>query len=425
MPVYFIVIAAAAAALAALFFSVLTYALRDYNKTRLAEQLRRFNRLAALDVLVEKTPDLIFVTASARLLANILVLICVLRLVHETHWSLGAEYFTSVVITGVITIILSVAIPNAAAKYAGETAIAACSGLLRFMRVVMAPVTAVMHAVDNLIRISTGSGHSPPPEHIEEDILQAIEEGEKEGVVDETEREMIESVIEFRETTAGQIMTARPEIVGIELPATVDQVKHALEDSGHSRIPVYDGTLDHIAGILYARDLLRYVGQQIDTFDLRSVLRPALYVPESKSVRDLLNDFRLQKVHLAIVLDEYGGTAGLVSIEDILEELVGPIADEHEPSEPAMLKRVSDTVYEADARIYLDELNRLTGLSLPEDAGYDTLAGFVTTTLGRIPAAGTRFENAGNTYVVLDAEPQKVNRVRIELALQPAEGEAA
>ena len=425
MPVYLIVLAVALAAFAAMFFSVLSYALRDYSKTRLADQLRRFNRIQALDVIVDKTADLIFVTATARLLANILVLICVLRLVHETHWSLGAEYFTSVVITGFITIIMSVAVPNAAAKYAGETAIAACSGLLRFIRVAMVPVTAVMHAVDDLIRRATGSGLTPPPEHIEEDLLQAIEEGEKEGVVDEAEREMIESVIEFRETTAGQIMTARPEIVGIEMPATLDDVKHALEESGHSRIPVYDGTLDHIAGILYARDLLRYVGQTIESFDLRPVLRPALYVPESKSVRDLLADFRLQKVHLAIVLDEYGGTAGLVSIEDILEELVGPIADEHEPSEPAMLKRVTDSVYEADARIYLDELNRLTGLSLPEDAGYDTLAGFVTTTLGRIPTVGTRFENNGNTFVVLDAEPQKVNRVRIELALQPAEGEAA
>ena len=152
-------------------------------------------------------------------------------------------------------------------------------------------------------------------------------------------------------------------------------------------------------------------------------MRPPLFVPETKPLRDLLRDFRLQKVHIAIVLDEYGGTAGLVTIEDILEELVGDISDEHEPVEPAMFKRIDEQTAEADARIYIDELNRLTGLNLPEDAGYDTLGGFVSTTLGRIPEAGTVFEHNGAKFTVLDAEPQKVNRVKIEQTLQPVSAE--
>src|SRR5690606_181792 len=135
---------------------------------------------------------------------------------------------------------------------------------------------------------------------------------------------------------------------------------------------------------------------------------------------DLLQDFRLQKVHMAIVLDEYGGTAGLVTIEDLLEELVGDISDEHEPVEPAMFKRIDEQTAEVDARIYLYELNRLMGLELPEDEGYSTLGGFVSTTLGRIPEAGAVFSHQGATFTVLDAEPQKVNRVRIQLELQSA-----
>src|SRR2546429_1539368 len=216
-----------------------------------------------------------------------------------------------------------------------------------------------------------GNKSEPAPEQIEKDILSVVEDGEKEGVVDMQERKMIESVIEFRDARVGQVMRPRPQIMGIELGASLIEVKRTLEESGHSRIPVYDGTIDHIVGILYARDLLKHLGLPPEKFDIRSAIRPAFYVPETKPLRELLNDFRLQKVHIAIVLDEYGGTAGLVTIEDILEELVGDISDEHEPSAPAALRRINDHTWEADGRDYLDEVNAQLGLSSPEDPGVD------------------------------------------------------
>jgi magnesium and cobalt transporter len=202
-------------------------------------------------------------------------------------------------------------------------------------------------------------------------------------------------------------------------------VKKILDESGHSRIPVYDGTLDTIIGILYARDLLKHLGLPPEQFNIRSAIRPAFYVPETKPLRDLLRDFRSQKVHLAVVLDEYGGTAGLVSIEDVLEELVGDISDEHEPHEPSLIKRLSNTLFEADARVRLEELNLVLGLNLPEDAGYETLGGLISNTLGRIPQAGSQFDQPGLHFTILDAEPQKVNRVRIELIPQPANAGSA
>jgi len=226
---------------------------------------------------------------------------------------------------------------------------------------------------------------------------------------------MIESVIEFRDTQVGQIMTARPEIVALELHASLTEVKRTLEESGHSRIPVYDGTLDHVVGILYARDLLKHLGMPPEQFDVRSAIRTAVFVPEIKPLRDLLREFRQQKVHIAIVADEYGGTAGLVTIEDILEELVGEISDEHEPISPSTFRRLDDRTADVDARIYLGDLNRLLGLDLPDDAGYETLGGFVSVTTGRIPPAGHSFEHEGVRYTVTSAEPQKVNRVKIEL----------
>jgi len=236
---------------------------------------------------------------------------------------------------------------------------------------------------------------------------------------------MIESVIQFRDTTAAQIMTPRPEVVAIELSASLQQVKQTIEESGHSRIPVYTGTLDQMVGILYARDLLRFLGQTTFKFDLKTVMRAPLFVPESKPSRELLRDFRLQKIHVAIVSDEYGGTAGLVTIEDILEQIVGSISDEHEPIEPATFRRINETTSDADGQIEIDELNRLTGLNLPEDAGSTTLGGFISTTLGRIPPIGTVFEHNAAKFTVIDAEPQKIKRVKIEQALQPVSESAA
>jgi len=292
-------------------------------------------------------------------------------------------------------------------------------GLLHVVRLLLLPVTKFMHGIDAAVRKIAGARPEVEAEEIENEILSAVEEGVKEGVVDRQERQIIESVIEFRDTQAGQIMTARPEIVALEVGAGLEEVKRTIEESGHSRVPVYDGTLDHIVGILYARDLLRYLGgTMIERFDLRSVVRSPLFVPETKPLRDLLMEFRLQKVHIAIVLDEYGGTAGLLTIEDILEELVGEISDEHEPQEPAMIRRLDDQTFDVDARVYVTDVNRQCGLSIPEDAGYDTIGGFVTVTVGAIPQEGAVFDHDGAWFTVLEAEPQRVMRLRIELLPQ-------
>ncbi len=413
------------AAAAALFFSTLSYALRDYSRARLSERLDRYGRGGQLGWVADHDRDLIFVTAVARMAANIMMLVCTLRLAALTRWRLPVQYAVSIGVAGVVTLFASVAVPHAAARYAGEEFIALFTPVLAVLRVGLLPVTKVSHAVDALFRRASGGAESDPRQlndQLGEEILSVVDQGQKEGIVDPQERAMIESVIQFRDTAAGQIMTPRPEIVSLEIPSTLDEVRRVVEQSGHSRVPVYERSLDGgIVGVLYARDLLRYVGQPVDPvpFDLRGAVRPAFLVPETTPLRDLLADFRVRKVHIAIVLDEYGGTAGLVTIEDILEELVGDIRDEHEPAEPTQIQRVDDHTWEADARAYVDDLNEAVGLTLADDLGYDTLGGFVTTSLGRIPAAGTAFEQDGVRYLVLAAEPQRVTRVRIELPVGP------
>jgi len=406
-------------ALASLFFSTISYALRDFSRARLEDCLATYKRSGWLEETIEHQLDLSLVTAVGRLAANMLLFIPPLRLFHQPDRPPWIQYSAAIALASVLGLICSVAVPAAIARYAGESLIALSIRFLHGMRVVLLPLIKVMHAIDRFVLKITGANPELQPEQVEKDILSAVEDGEKEGVVGEQEREMIQSVIQFRDTQVDQTMTARPQIVAVELAASLEQIKHTIVETGHSRLPVYDGTLDHIVGVLYARDLLRYLGLPPQQFDVRTVMRPAIFVPETKPLRDMLHEFRLQKVHIAVVLDEYGATAGLVTIEDILEELVGEISDEHEPHAPAMLKRLSDTAFEADARLAIDQANQQCGLALPDDAGYETLGGFALATLGRIPQKGTAFDHGGVRYTVLDAEPQRVKRLKIDLPSQP------
>ena len=411
-----LVLATGAAAVGALFFSVLSLSLRGFSRTRLDHRLERRGRGHWLQPTVDHADELVFITAVCRLLCNILTLIFVLAMFQDSPLDPWQRYLAAFLITGTITLFSSVALPQAVASHAAELAISVCAGFLYWLRLLFKPLLAINGAMSALARRAAGDqGEEAEQEKIEQQIITAVEAGEKEGLVDPAERKMIESVIEFRDTTVGQIMTARPDIIALESTAALTVIKETIEQTGHSRLPVYEETLDHITGVLYARDLMHFVGQSAEGFDMKVAIRPAFYVPETKPLKDLLRDFRLLKIHMAIVLDEYGGTAGIVTIEDVLEELVGEISDEHEPQEEAMVKKIDDHTWEADARIELKELNRLLALDLPEDADYQTLGGFLSTMVGRIPEKGAVVNQLGARFTVLEAEPQRVIRVKIEL----------
>lgn len=418
---YLLILAIIASLLLSLFFSSLTYAMREFARGRLEEALARRGKSRWYEPTVEQSNDLIVTTAVGRLVSNLLVLIAVLHLFHHTQISPAVQYFLAVLITAVLSMFFSVAIPHALSRHAGEGVIAAFVEFIHTWRKLLLPATSVINSIDSLIaKAARPQNPEDAADHkhdeMRQEIVSAVEEGQAGGFVDEAEKEMIRSVIEFKETTAGEIMTPRPEMTAIEATARLDAILQVIETSGLSRVPVYEGSLDHIVGLVYARDLLKFVGVNAAQFDVRPAMRHPFFVPASKTLRDLLNDFRHQKIHMAIVLDEYGGTAGLVTIEDVLEELVGEISDEHEPAEPAMLKRLGSDAAEADARIRIEELNQLLGLNLPDDVGYDTLGGYLSHAMGRIPAAGAVYNHPAARFTVLDAEPQRVNRVKIEVA---------
>ncbi len=315
--------------------------------------------------------------------------------------------------------IFSVAVPHAWARYAGTGLIVRTFPFLWFIDRLTRPIAVCVNLFDPLVRRLAGMPKGYSNGRLEDrqvELLNAVEEGKKDGVVDEEEREMIESVLEFRATTTGEIMTPRTDIAGIEANLSISEAVDFILNEGYSRYPVYEETIDRVVGMLYAKDLLREIQQPNGTGQIKPLLRTAYFVPESKPLRDLLHDFQNQKIHVAVVLDEYGGTAGMVTIEDILEELVGEIEDEYEsPQNGQVIKVIDQHTLEIDARCEVDELNDQFDLNIPEDEDYETIGGFAFTKLGYIPKTGEIFNHENLRVTVVDAGERKINRLRIEI----------
>jgi len=286
--------------------------------------------------------------------------------------------------------------------------------VIRVAHVITLPVSWLCAVVDETVRRLSGANLQQ--NDVGDEILRSIEETQREGGLDARAAELLENVVEFTGTDVGEVMTPRTDIDGLEYTDDLATVRGAIVGNGHSRIPVYEGNLDAIVGILYVKDLVRYLGTDASGFTLRPLLRTPIRVPETKRVSELLVDFQRSEVHLAIVIDEYGGTSGLVTIEDVLEEIVGEIRDEHEAEEEDEPEFVRDgDAIEADGRVRIDELNDEFGLDLPEDDGYDTVAGLVLAGSGRVPERGESIEVNGIRFTVVAATPTQVSRVRIDL----------
>jgi len=416
-------------ALLTLFFSVINVALRHISWVKLQEAFESRGCAERTRIMRDHLPRLTSSAAILRLLANLGLLLCVVYY-FSAHGEPGdlLPLVAAFGVAAVVLLVLSVAVPLAWAQYAGTTLLVVAFPLLCAMEYVTWPLTTMLGLFDPVIRRLAGitaDNDNNRLEEKQEELLNVVEEGQKEGVVDEEEREMIASVLEFRGQTAGEIMTPRTDVVGIDATAAFPQAVQTITETGHSRYPVYEQSIDQVLGMLYAKDLLRDLNQPDAAEGIRHRLRKAYFVPESKPLRDLLHDFQNQKVHLAVVLDEYGGTAGVVTIEDILEELVGEIVDEYEPPQEEPIKRIDQNTIEVDARVHVDELNDDFDLQLPEDEDYETIGGFAFSKLGSIPRTGEAFEHENLLFTVIDVEQRKINRLRIVMrpkAAPPANG---
>lgn len=266
-----------------------------------------------------------------------------------------------------------------------------------------------------MLRFVDSKGEQSEAALAEEGIRAAMEIGEREGVLQPGEKSMIESVLEFDELEIVEVMTPRTDMVCLESVATLDEAIEVATECGHSRIPVYEEDIDHIVGVLYVKDLLKYVGNGHDEPPtLQEVIRRINFVPETKLIRDLLAEFRAERFHIAVVLDEYGGTSGLVTIEDILEEIVGEIDDEYDEKTMQLIHRIDPTTFDLDGRAAIDDVNEITGVELPESDDYETVAGFLMSSLGRVPQEGDFYDYDRVRFQVISADERKVKRVRIQ-----------
>ncbi len=251
----------------------------------------------------------------------------------------------------------------------------------------------------------------------EEEIMTMVDAGQEEGVIQEDEKQMIFSIFALDDTLAREVMVPRIDLIALDVETPLDEALEVAIEAGHSRIPVYEDSIDNIVGLLYAKDLLLVWRDGQQSVPLSELLRRAYFVPESKKATELLGEMQQRKVHMSVVVDEYGGTAGLVTIEDIVEEIVGEIQDEYDSEEPSVVL-VSDSEYIFDARIDTDDVNRLIDAALPTELG-DTLGGFIYSQLGKVPAVGDQVQFTDLRITVLTVSGRRIRKVRV--ARQPVE----
>jgi len=245
----------------------------------------------------------------------------------------------------------------------------------------------------------------------EEEIQDIIDASEEEGLINPEENEMIRSIFALSDTVVREIMVPRTDMACVSVDTSVGEVLKTIITCGHSRIPVYDGTVDNIVGLIYAKDLLKYWGMGDASISIKRIMRTPYFIPETKNLEELLQEFKRKRVHIAIVIDEYGGTSGLVTIEDLLEQIVGDIQDEYDLEEDWLVEEPDGSVL-VDARLPIEDLEERFGIEIEREK-FDTVAGLIFHLTGRIPKVGEEIENDTLRMTVLEGGERNIRKVRV------------
>ena len=319
------------------------------------------------------------------------------------------------VILALFTIVFAELVPKTLALAHPERFALTLSRPIDFLARILGPVVRILTGVTRAITRILGSEVSSEAEITAEELRLIVERGGEQGVLEAEEEQMINAVIELGDRRVHEVMVPRVSIIGIRAEASFEEAIDVVIEEGHSRIPAYDESIDEVVGILYAKDLLPYLkSDAAPRPSLRTLLRPPVLVPESMTIDDLLHELQRRKVHIAIVLDEYGGTAGIVTIEDLLEEIVGEIQDEYDVEEP-MVVRLSADQARIDGRADVDELGEFFDLQLDleDEEEYDTVGGLLYHRIGGVPKPGDRIEVEGLTLTVESTDGRRVGKVLV------------
>jgi len=281
------------------------------------------------------------------------------------------------------------------------------SPILMIFKPILQPIAFLIGFISRpFIRLFGGIAPKKGPFITEEEFHLILATGEKEGVIEEEEREMISSIFEFGDTVVREVMTPRPDVSAADANKSLEEVRKVMIESGHSRIPIYEGNLDNVIGLLYAKDLLKG-----DKPSVRDYLRPAIFVPEAKKIDELLHEMQAARMHLAIIVDEYGIASGVVTLEDLIEEIVGEIHDEFEREEK-MIVKLDKNSWLVNGRVSVADLNDQLKINLPESE-YDTVGGFVFGQLGKSPAVGNTIRYEGVKVSVERIHRRRITRIKI------------
>jgi putative hemolysin len=317
------------------------------------------------------------------------------------------------IVLSYFTLVFGELVPKRIAMQHSEAVALSIAGVLSFLSQVFRPFVVFLAFSTNVIVKLLGVDPNGVRKNVtEEEIRMMVDVGEESGVIEESEKDMINNVFDFNDRIAGEIMTHRTDIFAVETTATLDEIVQLGINEGYSRIPVFDDDLDNIVGVIYIKDLLKFICiRPKDEFNIKTIMRQPLFVPETKHCRELFSLLIGKKLHMAVVVDEYGGTAGIVTLEDLIESILGNIQDEYD-NEEEDFSIINDNTFNIDGSTSLDEVSRLLDVDLPE-GDYDTIAGFVIDILGTIPSDGEHpsVTVSGIIFTVDEVEERRIERI--------------
>ena len=331
----------------------------------------------------------------------------------EYEWSESTLILMEVLVVSFVILVFGEILPKMIAiKNSKEFALRMYTPL-KIMMFILSPITKGFNAITNIV-IKILPFRKEKIFDSEEELIILAELGEEEGTLQEEESDMIQSIFDFKEKTVGEIITPRVDIVSLKSDDSIDKAMDIIGERQFSKIPIYKDTIDNIKGILYAKDIIPYLMGSRPNVNLQTLARQPFFVPETKPIDDLMEEFKLRKTSIAIVVDEWGGTEGLVTLEDVVEEVMGEIRDPYDQEESNVLKQ-SDGSFIVDGSITIYDLEEETDIEFPEDRDYDTLGGFILDILTDIPQTGEQVEFNNMVFTVKTVENNRIGKIKIQI----------
>jgi len=417
------------------FFSASEVAVLSTRKSRMQELADEGNRKAALVLAFQNNPEQFLATIHVGVIFSLTLasgLAGILGFQHlmpalqasETRWvSEGSSWISLGIIVisiGFLVVVFGELVPKSLAlRFSEPVALRVVSSLQIFAAIFRYPVKLLTFASNVFLAPFKDRTSFSESRISEEEFKLMLEEGTKTGVIDKTEHELIESIFEFTDTTAKEVMIPRPDVVALSIDTPREKIVKIVLEEGYSRMPVYKGTIDSIIGVVYTKDLLGLLEYR-DLIVLQDVIRPAYFIPETKKISQLMRELQQQKLHMAVVVDEFGGTEGIVTMEDILEEIVGEIHDEYD-EELKDVESSADGSFLVNARMPIHDFNERFRADVPENDEYETLSGFLNKFFGRIPELNEELSHKNFLFAIVKKSHRRIRLVKVR-KLEPSAG---